>query len=83
MVTRYECYLLPILLWNRTTSRIQTKVWNNLCFLFKAELLQLIRIQFSSLGIFVSKKVGIQKKLSPPNIQLLKLIYVIKVVLFF
>ena len=31
----------------------------------KAELLQLNRTQFPSLGIFVSKKVGNQKKLRP------------------
>ena len=43
----------------------------------KAELPEegiLFRTQFPSLGIFISKKVGFQKKLRPPSIQLLKLI---------
>ena len=51
------------------------KLASNILHVHKAELPQediLFRTQFSSLGIFINKKVS--KKLRPPRIQLLKLI---------
>ena len=52
-----------------------------LCIMIKAELLQLNRTQFSSLGIFISKKVGNRKKLRPLFIiSVLKVVYLVVLV---
>ena len=49
---------------------------------FKAELLQLNRTQFPSLGIFVSKKVGNRKIKTTFNISVLKVVFYVSLVFF-
>ena len=57
-------------------SVLSCGVYNCFPFQYKAELLQLNRIQFPSLGIFVSKKVGNQKKTKTTFIiSVLKVVY--------
>ena len=48
----------------------------------KAELLQLNRTQFSSLGFLISKKLGIEKTITTFIISVLKFVYLVVLVFF-